>query len=89
MTFKDKTFCASPNCKNACGRKMTDKQKMDLSMLSDADYWSTQVWYAYFCGEPENEYREDYVFSTRDEIIDAPIKYWQSLKNAELSTDMR
>ena len=31
MSFLDKTFCASPNCINECGRKMTEKEKMILS----------------------------------------------------------
>lgn len=52
MNF-DKTFCASPDCKNECGRKMTEEQKQDLNMLSDAGYFSQQIWQAYFCGEPE------------------------------------
>jgi len=54
MSYLDKTFCASPNCKNECGRKMTAEKKQDLAMLSDAGYWSAQVSYAYFCGEAED-----------------------------------
>jgi len=49
MTF-DKTFCASPNCKNDCGRKMTEEQEIDAKMLGDAFYL---ISYAYFCGEQE------------------------------------
>lgn len=52
MSYLDKTFCASPNCKNECGRKLTPEQKQDLAMLKDAGYWSAIVSYAYFCGEP-------------------------------------
>ena len=48
MSYLDKTFCASPNCKNACGRKMTDKQKEESKKYH-------YVWYAYFCGEPEEK----------------------------------
>jgi hypothetical protein len=44
MSFKDKTFCASPMCRNECGRKMTDDEKKELSTLDDA-----QVWWGYFC----------------------------------------
>lgn len=25
MSYLDKTFCASPNCKNDCGRKLTEE----------------------------------------------------------------
>ena len=46
MNFKDKTFCASPNCKNDCGRKMTDEEK--VQSISSGLFVS----YAYFCGEP-------------------------------------
>lgn len=33
MTFKDKTFCASPNCQNECGRKMTDEEYKEIDAL--------------------------------------------------------
>ena len=26
MTYKDRTFCASPNCHGKCGRKMTEAE---------------------------------------------------------------
>lgn len=42
MTFKDKTYCASPNCKNECGRKMTEEEKKIVES-KDLD-----VSYAYF-----------------------------------------
>lgn len=45
ITFKDKTFCASPNCKNDCGRKMTEHEKLE-SIIDDLPVLS-----AYFCGE--------------------------------------
>jgi len=47
MTYKDKTFCASPNCKNACGRKITDEQRGEAQRLNMPICWG------YFCGEPE------------------------------------
>lgn len=48
MIFKDKTYCASPNCQNKCGRKMTDSERIEL-----ANYESTviPIGYAYFCDE--------------------------------------
>ena len=33
MTFKDRTFCASKNCKNNCGRKMTEEETKELNAL--------------------------------------------------------
>ena len=47
MTYLDKTFCASPNCKNDCGRKMTDEQYHRLVFLN-----YERVAYGYFCGKP-------------------------------------
>jgi len=58
MSFKDKTFCASPNCQNECGRKLNEEQRIDLAMLEDAGYWSAIVSYAYFCGEPSYDKKE-------------------------------
>ena len=46
MTFLDKTFCASQNCKNECGRKMSEQERDRLKIL-DKQYVS----YGYFCGE--------------------------------------
>lgn len=30
ICFKDKTFCALPNCQDKCGRKMNEKEKEEL-----------------------------------------------------------
>jgi hypothetical protein len=49
MSYKDSTFCASPNCKNACNRKLTD---IDKHFLGGHPWFP--VSYAYFCGEPCN-----------------------------------
>lgn len=46
MSYLDKTFCASPQCKNDCGRRMTDAER-DQLIYSEAQYVS----YGYFCGE--------------------------------------
>ena len=48
MSYLDKTFCASPQCKNDCGSRMTNAQREQLS-YSEAQYVS----YCYFCGEDE------------------------------------
>lgn len=56
MTFLDKTFCASPNCVNEFGRKMTRKEHDSLLKLAQKGlHWSCIVSQAYFCGEPENK----------------------------------
>ena len=53
LSFRDTTFCASPNCKNECGRKMTPEEHKQLQKLSP-DEW-LPVCSAYFCGEPTKE----------------------------------
>lgn len=45
----DKTFCASPDCKNDCGRKMTEMEKAVLKTMPD----SYRISYSYFCGGEE------------------------------------
>lgn len=34
MCYKDRTFCASKGCVNACGRKMTEQEQRD-ALLQD------------------------------------------------------
>ena len=46
MSYLDKTFCASPQCKNECGRQMTSEERAKKGGIE----W---VSYAYFCGEPQ------------------------------------
>lgn len=41
----DQTYCASPNCINECGRKLSDKHKQELN-INGFD----RISYAYFCG---------------------------------------
>lgn len=47
MTTLDKTYCASPECKNECGRKMT-KEEIDYIKK----FTFIPISFAYFCGEP-------------------------------------
>lgn len=47
LCYRDTTFCASPNCKNQCGRKLTD---FDRKRAEEAKLY---IMCAYFCGEPE------------------------------------
>lgn len=47
--YLDLCYCASPACKNECGRKMSPEVKKAISKLPDA-----RISYAYFCGEKDN-----------------------------------
>lgn len=49
MCFRDKSYCASPTCKNECGRQITDKERGQAQRLELPIAWS------YFCGEPEDK----------------------------------
>lgn len=54
MTYLEKTFCASVNCKNDCGRRMTEEELTRLRYLN-----SDEVSYDYFCGNDERRSIED------------------------------
>jgi hypothetical protein len=47
ICYKDKSFCASPNCKGECGLKITDEE------LEHAKKIGLPICYGYFCGPPE------------------------------------
>jgi len=57
MSFLDKTFCASPNCTNECGRKMTKEQRKRYldSIIDNPDKITSWTSWGYFCGEPDKE----------------------------------
>jgi len=48
--YLDKCYCASPNCKNECGRKMSPEIKEAIQKIPNAHYSM-----AYFCGEEIEE----------------------------------
>lgn len=48
MSYLDKTFCASPRCKNECGRQIAKKEEKRLGSLPKD---SQNVWWGYFCDE--------------------------------------
>ena len=52
--YKDMTFCASPACKNKCGRQLTEK------IEADAERWwgkpGAPISMAYFCDEEGEPY---------------------------------
>jgi len=50
LCYKDKTFCASPNCENECGRKLFAEDE-ETARLQDLP-----VCFAYFCGLPREAY---------------------------------
>lgn len=50
--FKDKTFCCSLNCKNECGRKMSDDEYMEWRDSPESEY--IPISWAYFCGEEDD-----------------------------------
>lgn len=42
----DKTYCASPDCVGACGRKLPDNTPQEIL---------NRIWFGCFCGEPVND----------------------------------
>jgi hypothetical protein len=44
--FLDYTYCASPNCNNECGRKMSKEIETAMDKLK-----YDRVAFGYFCGE--------------------------------------
>lgn len=49
MTYKDRTFCASPNCTGECGRKLTAEDK---AWLKDNPYMPVAM--SYFCNSDKS-----------------------------------
>lgn len=47
ICFRDRTYCASPNCVNLCGRQLTPEVR------EAAESAGMMVAVGYFCGEPE------------------------------------
>ena len=60
ICYRDTTFCASPNCQNACGRKLTEFE------LAEAKKLGLDICYAYFCDKPHLS------FSDKDETVEDP-----------------
>jgi hypothetical protein len=51
LCFKDTTFCASPNCNNQCGHKITEQEREKSKRLNMI------ISVAYFCDIPEKIYQ--------------------------------
>ena len=54
ICFKDRSYCASPNCTNACGRMMTDEEHEEYIRVNAPDQQDGMlgIMYGYYCGEP-------------------------------------
>lgn len=53
ICYLDRTWCASPNCKNECGRKFTKKDRENA-----IKWWGGEdfpIAARYFCGGPESK----------------------------------
>lgn len=50
LCYRDTTFCASPGCKNECGRQITDQQR------GEAQRTEMLVAWGYFCDLPPENY---------------------------------
>lgn len=56
MCYKDRAFCASPDCKNECGRQMKPNERLEAQTRNMPIAWH------YFCGEhPLVKEKEDVV----------------------------
>ena len=50
--YKDKTWCASPNCRNECGRQFTEEdRRLAINWWGGPDYPISKAW---FCDEDGN-----------------------------------
>ena len=61
--YLDTTYCASPNCKNECGRKMSNEIKKEISKIPYA-----RVTYGYFCGEETYDLKQSFICKKEDLI---------------------
>ncbi len=52
ISFKDRTFCASPNCTNECGRQLTEELYAEYVKMNLPDQWDGMlgISYSYYCG---------------------------------------
>lgn len=57
-SYKDQTFCASPNCENKCGRKPTPEE------LAEAERTNTPMMWGYYCYDKEPKHCEDVTCKT-------------------------
>lgn len=56
MFSLDKTFCASPQCENKCGRKIDENDQPTLSVFASFNYGRRiSMSWGYFCDEAEGE----------------------------------
>lgn len=57
INFKDRAFCASPNCTNECGRKLTPELQKEYERANLPGQWDGMlgIAYGYFCGNPDEK----------------------------------
>jgi hypothetical protein len=55
MTYKDRTYCASPDCNNKCGRKMTNMEIAHHKAFFAQHGYDIPVSYGYFCDKKEQK----------------------------------
>jgi hypothetical protein len=53
MVYRDRTYCASPQCKNECERKLSEADRRNAIFLNEP------ISFAYFCGEPQQGEEHD------------------------------
>ena len=66
MSYLDKTFCCSHNCKNDCGRKLTEEIRQGARASNN--FLSLHP----FCGKPLDEKDEEL---QREEMLQAEYLY--------------
>lgn len=54
MTYRDKTYCASPQCKNECGRQMAEWERDEIAAIALCGK-EVLISQSYFCGTPEEQ----------------------------------
>ena len=57
ICYRDTTFCISPNCQNACGRKLTESVRENARKWWGGD--GAPIAVGYFCGEPNDDFSAD------------------------------
>lgn len=55
ISYLDRAFCASPNCKNACGRQLTEEIMEGAKKWWDGCDGEAPIAVGYFCGEVNDD----------------------------------
>ena len=57
MGYADRTWCASPNCRNECGRQFTDEERRKAILWWGSDDFPLIT--GYFCDKDGKAKRQD------------------------------